>query len=71
MQYETLIDWRCILIVHLTIMIVSLSPDISVRLWGRVTRKWRLMEAKRAYKKRIEAKRKLKKYWEIDMRELK
>jgi len=71
MQYDTLIDWRCILIVQLTIMFFSMSPDISLRLWGMVTRQWRLMEARRVYKQRIEAERKLKKYWAIDMKEFK
>lgn len=75
MQYDFLAtDWRSVLAIHMTvmtIMIFSMSPDVSFDLWRSIINRWKMRKERTAINRDQEAKDKLRKYYEIDMKEFK
>ncbi|HEX8949147.1 MAG TPA: hypothetical protein VF790_09310 [Dissulfurispiraceae bacterium] len=64
-------DWRVVLALQMTLMMLFLSPGISLGLWRTLSRKWARRSSGALAKKRRRAEEKLKRYWEIDMRKFK
>jgi hypothetical protein len=67
---EILISFKYVLFIQAVLMIHVVSPDFSPNLWNNLVRMWRSQKGKRLLKRRQYVEEKRKKYWEIDMKDL-
>lgn len=64
-------DFRLIIPVSMAFMGYLAFPGISVNLWQHMRESFAARKRKKICRRRIERQERLKKYWEIDMRNFK
>ena len=56
-----------VLIIQTISMVFVIFPAGSILAWQRLKKKWKAQESKLLLQRRIRAKKKMQKYWEIEM----
>jgi hypothetical protein len=67
---EIMISFKYVLFIQAVLMIHAVSPDFSPDLWNTIIRRWQSQKGKLILKRRQRVAEKRKKYWEIDMKDL-
>lgn len=70
MDSEMLISLKYVLFIQTVLMIHAASPEFSSGLWNILTKKWHSRKEKRLLKKKLKVEEKSRKYWEIEMKDL-
>ena len=64
-------NYGTVLLLQTICIILFMFPDFSLILWKSLVKQWTLTERKLIMRRNKAAAHKMKKYWEIDMRQLK
>jgi hypothetical protein len=66
-----IINYNTVLLIQTIFIILFMFPDLSLLLWKNLAKKWTLSLGNSILKRNLAAEKKVKKYWEIDLRKFK
>ncbi len=71
MEPQLIINYSRVLLIQTIFIILFMFPDLSLLLWKNLAKKWTLSVENSILKRNVAAEKKIKKYWEIDLRKFK